>query len=256
MKNQLRHIVLIFVLSPFLTVVYLSLVSGWSFPDLWQANFTLRFWKSLLESGSGLLDSLRLSLFISFSIALLATAFGFFVSKQLMFWQRYQALLQLAFYPYLIAPVILGAMLQYYFVRWGLTGTLLGVFLAQTLFVLPYSVLLMATFWTDRIRQIAFQASSLGASNRQVNASVLFPMARSWLLLCFVQCFLISWFEYGITRLIGVGKVDTLTIKVMHFVQEANPHYAALAACLMILPLLVVLVINQRLITNRNPNPL
>ena len=249
MKRSLAHITLVFVASPLLAIVYLSFVSNWSFPRLWQAHFTLSYWTGLFRDKNGLLDSLLLSMIISFSIASLSTAFGFFVSKQLMFDRRYRALLPLAYYPYLIAPVVLGAMLQYYFVRWGLAGTLYGVVLAQALFILPYSVLLMATFWTERTRQIAFQALTLGATHRQVDRSILFPMARAWLLLCFVQCFLISWFEYGITRFVGMGKVNTLTVKVMHFVQESNPHQAALAACLMILPLLGVLIANQKLIT-------
>ncbi len=253
MKKGIFYIVLLFVVSPLMAIGYLSVVSAWSFPALLRAEFTLAFWGGLLDANNTLTKSLLLSLFISSVIALSGTLFGYFVSKELMFHRKRGGLVQLAFYPYLIAPVVLGAMLQYYFVRWGLTGTLIGVLLAQALFILPYSVLIMSTFWTERIRQLAFQASSLGATNRQVNISVLLPMARPWLLLCLVQCFLISWFEYGITQLIGVGKVDTLTIRTMHFVGEANPHQAALAACLMILPILLLLIINQRLIAKKRP---
>ncbi len=253
MKKAVFYIILLFVLSPLLAIAYLSVVAAWSFPELLQANYTLMYWESLLEEGNMLTYSLGLSLLISGVIALSGTVFGYFVSKELMFHSKQNGLVQLAFYPYLIAPVVFGAMLQFYFVRWGLTGTLGGVLLAQALFILPYSVLIMSTFWTERIRQLAFQAASLGASNRLVNKEILFPMARPWLLLCLVQCFLISWFEYGITQLIGVGKVATLTIRTMFFVREANPHQAALAACLMILPVLLLLMINQRLIVKKRP---
>lgn len=205
-----------------------------------------------MDSSNGLFVSFLLSIFISGSIAVLATLFGYFISRQLLFDKNQSRFIQLAFYPYLIAPVILGAMLQFYFVRFNLTGTTLGVFIAQAFFIFPYSVLLLSTFWNDKIRQLAFQAKSLGATDRQVNQQVLFPMARPWILLSLVQCFLISWFEYGITQYIGVGKVETLTIRAMNFVKEANPHQAALSACLMILPVLLILVINQQLLTKRS----
>ena len=52
--------------------------------------------------------------------------------------------------------------------------------------------------------------------------------------------------RYGITQLIGIGKVDTLTIRVMQFVREANPYLAAVTSCLMIAPPLLLLAINKK----------
>jgi putative spermidine/putrescine transport system permease protein len=249
MNRAGRYLLWLFIWLPLLTVGYLSLVTAWQFPRLWDAPFTLAHWQSLLAGGDGLAYSLGLSLLISGSLAVLGTAFGFWVSRELCFRMPAGGWLKLAYYPYLIAPVVLGAMLQFYFVRWNLTGSILGVMGAQALFILPYSVLLLSTFWSEHIRKLALQAGSLGASSREVNRRILLPLARPWLLLSLVQCFLISWFEYGITQLIGVGKVPTLTIQVMHYVKEANPHQAALAASLMILLLLFVLLANRRLLT-------
>ena len=251
MKKLTYAIVTLFLVLPLLAVLYLSVVTQWSFPALWDAEFTLRGWSHVFRSGDGLGNSLLLSLFISSLIASLATVFGFMASKELMFTPRFTRLLSLAYYPYLIAPVVLGSMLQYYFIRLGLSGSLGGVLLAQGLFIVPYSVLLLSTFWNERIRQTAFQASTLGASTRQLFVTILIPMARPWLILCYAQCFLISWFEYGITQVIGVGKVPTLTIRTMQFVREADPHQAARAAGLMVLPVILLLIVNQRLFIQR-----
>lgn len=251
MKILSRYIVPLFVVLPLISIIYLSLVSVWTFPDLLDAQFTGKVWGGLFTGNAALLASFGLSLFISGTLAVVATAFGYFISKFLLFELRKRSWIQLAFYPYLIAPVILGAMLQFYFVRWGLTGTVAGIMIAQAFFILPYSVLLLSTFWTEQLRQLAFQAYSLGANSQQVNREILFPMAKPWLLLSLVQCFLISWFEYGMTQLIGVGKINTLTISTMRYVKEADPHQAALSACLMIIPVLIILVINQRLFRKR-----
>jgi len=249
--NLHRILVLLLVLLPLFTILYLSLVTQWSYPQLLKADYTLRYWRDLLADRDGLPGSLLLSLFIATFQGSMATTFAFPVSRQLMEQPRLRRLLKLAYYPYLIAPVVLGTMLQVYFIQLGLNGALAGVLLAQALFIIPFSVLLLSTFWNERTRQIAFQASSLGAGNWQLYRTVLLPMAQPWLLLSFTLCFLVSWFEYGITQLIGVGKVETLTIRVMQYVQEANPHQAALAACLMIVPVVALLLVLLRIFIKR-----
>ncbi len=251
MKKSLFYLIGLLLVLPLLTILYLSVVTNWSFPQLWQSDFSLRYWSALFYASDGLAGSFGLSLAISTGIATMATAFGFILSKQLMFDTKQSKLIQLAYYPYVIAPVVFGSMLQFYFVRLGLTGSIAGVLFGQILFVFPYAVLLQSTFWNDRVKQTAFQATTLGASEKQLFQTVLFPMARPWLVICFVQCFLISWFEYGITQLIGVGKVATLTIKTMQFVKEANTHLAALSACLMVLPVIALLIINKKLFLKR-----
>ena len=227
---------------------YLSLVSHWSFPKIFDVSISWSLWAEMFSGNSNILQSALLSLFLSTIIASTATFFGFFVSQQL---SDRNLFLKLSYFPYLIAPVVFGAMLQFYFTLIGLSGSVWGVLLAQILFVFPYSVLLFSTFWNERIRQTAFQSMTLGANTWQVFLTVLLPMSKPWLFLCFVQCFLISWYEYGITQLIGVGKVETLPIKTMLFIKEANPHLAALSACIMVFPIVLFLIVNRQLFLKR-----
>lgn len=252
MRKALRILPGTFVLLPLVLIVFLSLVSRWSYPSVF-GELDLSHWAKFLQGSGSLSGSFLLSLGISSFIALVATAFGYWMSKLLYRHAGSRSLLRFAFFPYLIAPVVLGAMLQFYFVRWGLSGSIAGVVIAQLLFVLPFAVLMMSGFWSDANLAYADQARTLGSSEWQLDRSVLLPMARPFLFITFLQSFLISWFEYGITHLISVGKVPTLTIKVMHFIKEADPHQAALAAVLMVIPLMILLVINQRLFAVKKP---
>ena len=90
--------------------------------------------------------------------------------------------------------------------------------------------------------------ATLGGNTWQTYTRVLLPMAKGALLVCFFQTFLISWFEYGLTRLIGVGKVQTLTLKVFQYVNEANIFYAALASILLAMPPILLLWINKKFV--------
>lgn len=236
---------------PLLLLAYLSLQQAWRFPRLVSGEWTLQHWAATLQGHNSLLSSMGLSLLLSGSVALLAATSGFAVSGAVMQQKRARRWLSLAYFPYLIAPVVFAAMLQFYFVRMGWSGTLGGVVLAQYLFVFPYAVLFFSGFWTDRMRNLIAQARTLGASSREVWLRILWPLGRPVLAMGLFQCFLLSWFEYGLTRLLGVGKVQTLTIQTVLYVQEANPHLAAVASLLMIVPAMLLLLINRQLLLRK-----
>jgi putative spermidine/putrescine transport system permease protein len=80
---------------------------------------------------------------------------------------------------------------------------------------------------------------------------VVLPVALPQLLVCFFQTFLISWFEYGLTTIIGVGKVQTLTLKVYQYIGEANIFYAALSSCIIVFPPAIFLWINKRFVFSK-----
>lgn len=245
-------LLMVVLLLPFLMVVLLSVVSQWRYPRLWDAGWTLMHWQQTLQGRSGLVSSFLLSVALSGTVAVTATVLGFFSARSVMYHPRGKALLSFALYPYVIAPVVLAAMLQHFFIRAGLSGNALGVAIAQLLFVYPYSLLFFSGFWSLSIRDMEAQAATLGASRWQIARRVLLPLSRSWIFLGFFQCFLISWFEYGLTQFIGVGKVATLTIAVFTFIREANPYLAAVASCLLVFPPLLLLALNRQVFFRKN----
>jgi putative spermidine/putrescine transport system permease protein len=82
----------------------------------------------------------------------------------------------------------------------------------------------------------------------QTFGKVLLPLAKGMLIICFFQTFLLSWFEYGLTSIIGLGKIQTLTIKVFMYIKEANYFYGALSSCLLVLPPVILLYLNKKYI--------
>jgi putative spermidine/putrescine transport system permease protein len=51
--------------------------------------------------------------------------------------------------------------------------------------------------------------------------------------------------------LIGVGKVQTLTVRVFEYVNEANSYLAALSGVLLFVPPLLLLYVNKRFVFNQ-----
>lgn len=235
------------LMVPFALLFLLSLGREWIFPALLPRRWTLEHWAGFFRGGT-LRASLGLSLPLSVAVAMLSTALGFLTGRSVARSPHRRRLLLAAYAPYVLSPVIYAVLLQYFFIRLGLAGHVLGVGLGQFLLTYPFAVILFQSFWSRQAIDFEQVALTLGCSPGQAFRRVLLPMARPLLLVVFFQTFLISWFEFGLTSLLGVGKVKTLTIEVFNYIQEANSHYAALASLLLILPPVGMLWMNRRLV--------
>lgn len=250
MRFSWKHLVLGFglllVLFPFVYMVLLSMASEWRFPQLVPSYFGFKNWTTILQSEAGLLESFVSSVLISLSVAATSTFSGFFVSRAVFYHPNKRVLTLLAYFPYILAPVVFAACLSFFFLKMGLFGNKTGVIVAQFIIAFPYALLFFSSFWNTTIRNYEDLVMTLGGNRWQTFVQVVLPLAKGMVLICFFQTFLISWFEYGLTSIIGIGKVQTLTIKVFLFIKEANYYYGALSCCLLIFPPVVLLYFNKR----------
>ncbi|MBK6264108.1 ABC transporter permease subunit [Marivirga sp. S37H4] len=250
-KPYILTLIVLLILFPFVYMVLLSLASEWRFPDLLPSYFGLRNWLKIIGSETGLLHSFLISVSISLSVATVSTLSGFFISRSVSYHPKKRVLTLLTYFPYILAPVVFAACLSYFFLRMGLFGNATGVIVAQFMITFPYALIFFSSFWNQRTKNLEDLVATLGGNQLQTFFKMLFPIAKGMLLICFFQTFLISWFEYGLTSIIGVGKVQTLTIKVFLFIKEANFYYGALSCCLLIFPPVVLLYLNKRYVFNK-----
>lgn len=252
MKKVFQILFAVSVIFPMAFLLALSLGKGWSYPSVFPAQWTWENWKSIFTANNDLGSIFLVSLGISISIAFFNTALAFFTSKHIAYSKHRNKLMVLAYLPYVLAPVILAATLQFYFVFAGLSGTIAGVMLGQFFIAYPFGVIILNSFWNEKIKAMEDLSRTLGSNSWQTFKRVLLPVSKNALLLCFFQTFLVSWFEFGLTNLLGVGTIPTLTVSVFGFVNEANLFYAALACCLLILPPMALIWFNKRYIFRTN----
>lgn len=239
LKTITSGLLCILFVFPFLFLFFLSLINNW------QYHPTLRNWSVLFYTNSDLLKGLYLSLFVSIAVSFLATVLGFVTSRAVTYHHRNRYLLFAAYLPYILSPVVYAACIYFFFVIFELAGTTHGVVLGQFIIAYPFSVIFFSGYWNHRLRSMEQLSATLGGNTIQTFFRVIIPVSRPMLLVCFFQTFLISWFEYGLTTIIGVGKIQTLTVKVYQYINEANPFYAAVASCLLILPPAILLWANK-----------
>ncbi len=236
------------ILMPFGVLAVLSVGRAWPYPAVLPDVAGGGAWGLLFSTERGLAASFGLSVGLALAVAALGTALGFVTSRAVAYHPRRDRLLRLAYGPFVLSPVVYAVCLHPFFIRLGLSGRVAGVGLGQLLIAYPFAVIFFTGFWNDNIRSLENVVLTLGGSPGQALRRVLLPLARNLLGVCFFQTFLISWFEYGLTAYLGVGRVQTLPVKVYGYIGEANPFLAALSSCLLVFPPLVLLWANKRIL--------
>jgi putative spermidine/putrescine transport system permease protein len=235
-------------LLPLVYLALLTVADGWQAPRLLPDGLRFDRLRNVLSDSTGLLRSLLLSMFIALLVAAASTALGLITSRQLSHARHLRLWLLLAYLPFAISPVVLATCLLFVFIKVHLSGTLLGVILAQIMLAYGFATILLLGLWNSHKQGLEQVARTLGANPRQVWLRVLIPASLPLLRICFFQTFLISWAQYGLTLLIGSGKVRTLPLRVFEYALEADPAYAAVAGLLLIVPPLALLWIERRIV--------
>lgn len=234
-------------IAPVFYLLLLSFAVQWTFPYLFPPQLSLRLWQTIWEQEQGLVNSLFVSVSLSVVVAVGSTLVGFVAARYISYHRWRRGLLFLSYIPFVMSPVVLGACIHVIFIRLGLVGSSAGVVIAQMMFALGFAVIFFVSFWNAERKSLEETARMLGATTIQAYCRVLLPISRQPLFLCFLQTFLFSWFQYGLTLLIGGGKVKTLPIVVYLYTGEANIYYAAAASVLLIIPPLIMLWGNRKI---------
>lgn len=247
-KKVTQYIFILSIGFPLLFLLIVSLGKKWIFPSILPASLSTSNWQIIQETETNFGTLFLNSILLSVSVSLMVTCISFIVSKSIAYSKNKTIYLILAYIPYLLSPVIMAVLFHYFFIIFNLTGTLLGVIIAQFLVAFPFGIIIFTSFWNEKIKAIEELSYTLGSSSRQTFIKILLPLAKNTLLLCFFQIVLISWFEYGLTNIIGVGKIKTLTLSVFKFINEANIFYAAFASILLIIPPMILVYINKKML--------
>ena len=234
--------------TPLVFLALLSIAGPWPYPSLLPESVSFDRWILLLRGENDLLASASRSFVLASTVGLFSTTLGLFTARAVASHRHKRALLLAAYLPLAISPVIMGVCLLFLSIRLGLAATLLGVVLAHVIFGYAFAVVFWIPFWNAEKRAYSDLVRTLGGRSRDFYWRVLLPLSRGPFVVCFFQTFLISWFQYGLTLLVGSGKVLTLPLKVYDYVAEANVGYAAVAGCLLVLPPILLAWVNHRIV--------
>jgi ABC-type spermidine/putrescine transport system permease subunit II len=234
--------VLVFAMPLVVTVLW-SLVDpevGWFPPDIVPSSLSFANWRALLavpEMGEALARSLAIAPCVTLLCATLGLPTGYAIARRV---GRYRPALELfVLTPLMMPGVVLATGLGAFFMRLGVSQTMLGVILAQAVVVLPLMIRIVAATCDAVPGDVIDSARVLGAGPLSVARLILVPLVMPGLiadgLLCFVG---------------GMPTVQTLPMLLWAYVGGRSSifTYAAVVTLVLLVPTLIVLVVIERVV--------
>lgn len=247
MRRVLALLIAAAVLGPLLPLILWSGARSWPYPDLLPSAGTTRG-LSLVASPETW-HALATSIVIATVVALLACAIALPAGRVVGLHRfRGRRLVQFLLVAPVIVPglaVILG--LQVFFIRWGLSESMLGVILVQLVPTIPYAAIILGGAFESFDVDLERQAHVLGAGTWQTTTRVTIPALGPALAASFLLTFLISWSEYILTLLIGGGQVQTLPLLLFSAIGSSDTTAAAALGLLVVVPPVILILLVGRL---------
>lgn len=136
------------------------------------------------------------------------------------------------------------------FVDWRIDDSYLALVLAYSGFILPFEIWILKTFIDKLPREIEDAARIDGCSDGQVMLRIVLPLMRPGILAGFVFAFILSWIEF-LTPLIFTNdvKISTVALGMFRSTIDIQVGQQAAAAMLTLLPVAVMMLVFNRLIT-------
>ena len=215
-----------------------SIAGAWRFPDLLPTDLSLQSWS---RSASDILAPLFTTLGIGAISAFMALSLVVVWFEQenwspLRLPRRYQALLYI---PLLIPQISFVFGLQIAMIYGRLDGSWAGVILSHLIFVIPYTALVLMDPYRKLDPRYARTARSLGHNAFAVFFKIKLPLLIRPIAFAWAIGFSVSCAQYLTTLFVGQGRVATLSLEALAYIDAGDRRLSAVMALLLaLLPLI------------------
>lgn len=235
------------IIIPLLILPVWSLSSRWVWPKLWPEGLSLRGVEELFSSYSQVPAVLLGSIGLSFFVAVLAAIIGMMTARALVFYDfRGKEIILFGVNLPIIVPATAFAMgVHVVFIQMNLADTFLGVVLVHLIYALPYTVNIMLDLTKSVGKGLEIQAQVLGVSPFKAFFYVTLPLLMPGIMSSFSMAYIISFSQYFLTLMIGGGKVKTLAVLMVPFIQSGDRTIASAYAVVFVLSTMLVFILTE-----------
>lgn len=228
-------LILIFILSPMLSILYRSFISSSAKEG---TGFSLRQYKIVLETGlNPILNSLTIALIASFISVTLARPLSLFISKKKS--KIYEILLLL---PMAISSVTLG-LGYYYLADIAINNTILSfisIIGVHIVITLPFALRSLTPIATSIDKNLSLSGLLLKDSPKGVMKNIEYPLLKNGTISAFMFAFAISFGEVNASLVLSGGKIVTLPMQLYRLIGSYNYQGACALGTIHILITLIV----------------
>ncbi len=238
---------LAFLVAPMVPLFIWSISFRWFYPDILPSEYSARAWEQVISPTNNVIGAAWQTTLIALLVTVLSVLFGVPAGRALGLYNfPGKRIVEIMILAPIIVPglaVVLG--IDTMFIRYGLSGNIIGVSLVHLVPTLPYMTLVMSGVYANYDVDYELQARSLGAGRWATQRYVTLPAVFPGVVVGALFTFLISWSQYVLTLLIGDGQVETLPILLFNFARS-EPAIAGALSVVFILPGILVLLLSSK----------
>lgn len=226
----LLALVLLLILVPAGQILLWSVAERWPWPGLLPESYSLRTVKELLFGSAKLPGLLGSSITLALAVGVLGTVVGLLTARatQLYDFPGKELVSFGAFLPLLVPGTVFAMGIQITLIRLGLSDTVAGVVLVHLIAAIPYCI----TILTDVTRAVGSsleqQAMVLGASPLRAFLHGSLPSLMPGILSSVSMGFILSYSQYFTTLMAGGGRVKTLALVLVPYIQSGDRALASI----------------------------
>ena len=246
---------LVFLLmTPLIAFLFNAFSFRWFYPQLFPAELSMRAWESIIASNSKVPEALLTSTILAVGVTLGSVIIGLPAARAMGLYSfRGKRIIEFLIISPTIVPGIAVAMgLNINFIRWGLSGNLLGVGLVHMVPVMPYVVLTLSGVFANYDPDFEQQARSLGAGTLRTFWHVTLPAVFPGIVVASLFAYLISWSQYILTFLIGAGQVITMPVLLFSTASGSNNALTAAMSLVFVAPSILILILTARYLSGKS----
>ena len=246
---SLGALTVFFLMAPTLVVVPMSFTASNSltFPP---EGFSTRWYERMLTDpqwSTGFVNSAQVALLTAVlatvlgTLAALGTVRGRFPGKN--------AVNALVLSPLIVPVIIIAIGMFSVFVRWKITGTIVGLVLAHTALAVPFVVVNVATSLRTMDRNLELAAMNLGADPLRTFFRITLPIVLPGVFAGALFAFITSWDEVVVSIFLTTARFRTLPVEMWEQVRQVvDPTVAAVSTTLLVVTttLLVLVFVVRR----------
>ena len=217
-------VTLALILIPMAVVALWSVTARWPWPGLLPESLTLRTIRELLFGSASLPKLLFSSISLALTVAVLGTVIAILTARATeLYTFRGRELVRFgSLLPLLVPGTVFAMGIQITLIRMGLSDTVAGVVLVHLTAALPYCITIM----TDVTRAVGVkleqQAMVLGAGPWRAFFQATLPGLLPGVLSSVSMGFIISYSQYFTTLMVGGGRVKTMALVLVPYIQSGD----------------------------------
>lgn len=200
------------------------------------AAYSIRWYAQILENENWIL-AIKNSIFIGFFSTIIATSLGTLAAVGLasdrMPFKRYIMALMLS--PMIVPLIIIAAGMFFFYTKFGLAGTYLGLIIAHTALGVPFVIITVTATLTGFDRSLYHAGLSMGASPLKTFFDIVVPMIRPGVISGAMFAFVTSFDEVVLVLFLAGPGQRTIPRQMFSGLREQiNPTILAVATLLIL----------------------